>query len=153
MFDAELQIVSSQVVDVSEGTSQLSSSVAADVLSIGRKALVGQLAFTVVIEAVTAAAAGANVKPVQFYLQRSNNNGTDYADIAVISLTLAASFAKKGVWSVPIGPFDGREDVMADADSKLRVKVTYTDNTETDDFTYSAYLTTLQPFPANDIAD
>lgn len=153
MFDAELQIVSSQVVDVSEGTSQLSSSVAADVLAIGRSALVGELAFTVVIEAVTAAAAGANVKPVAFYLQRSNDNGSTYGDIAVITLSLAASIAKKGVWSVPLGSRDGREDVMVDADSILRVKVTYTDNTETDDFTYSAYITTKQPYPGNDLAD
>lgn len=153
MFDAELQIVASQVVDVSAGVEQLSSSVSADVLSIGRKALVGQLAFTIAIEAVTAAAAGANVKPVSFYLQRSNDNKSTYGDIAVIYLGLAASIAKKGVWSVPIGPFDGREDVMADADSYLRVRVTYTDNAETDDFTYSAYITTLQPFPANDLAD
>ncbi len=153
MFDAELQIVSSQVVDVSENAEQLSTSVSADKLSIGRKALAGQLAFTVVIEAVTAAAAGANVKPVSFYLQRSNDNGSTYGDIAVITLSLAASLAKRGVWSVPIGPFDAREDVMADADSLLRVRVTYTDNAETDDFTYSAYLTTLQPYPANDLAD
>jgi len=153
MFDAELQIVSSQVVDVSANAEQLSSSVAADVLAIGRKALVGQLAFTVVIEAVTAAAAGANVVPVNFVLQRSNNNGSTYGDIAVITLSQAASLAKTGVWSVPIGPFDAREDMMADADSILRVAVRYTDNAETDDFTYSAYLTTRQPFPANDLPD
>lgn len=153
MFDAELQIVSSQVVDVSQGTEQLSTSVTADKLSLGRRSLTGQMAFTITIEAVTAAAAGANVKPVTFYLQRSNDNGSTYGDIAVIYLGLAASIAKQGVWSVPLGARDGREDVMADADSLLRVRVTYTDNAETDDFTYSAYITTVGPWPSNDLAD
>ena len=153
MFDAELQIVDSQVVDVSENAEQLSSSVASDVLVIGKAGLVKGLMFVVAIEAVTAAAAGANVIPVKFVLQVSQDGGTTYADLATIQLNTAASLAKLGVWGCPIGPLDQREDVKADEDAQVRVAVRYTDNAETDNFTYSAYLATGGPYRQNDLPD
>lgn len=153
MFDAETQIVASQVVDVSANAEQLSSSVSADVLALGRASIASGLDFVVAIEAVIAAAAGANVVPVKFVLQLSQDDGSTYADIATIQLNLAASLAKKGVWGIPIGPIDSREDVKDTADAKVRVAVRYTDNAETDDFTYSAYLATHGPWPSNDLAD
>lgn len=149
-LDAELQIVSSQVVDVSAGTNQLSTSVSTDKLALGRTGFPHGLNFAVVIEAVTAAAAGANVIPVEFTLQASLDGGTTWFDCSTISLTLAASLAKKGIWSAPIGPRDFRDEVHADTDLVVRVNVTYTDNAETDDFTYSAYLCGENPYRSTD---
>lgn len=153
MFDAELQIVDSQVVDVSANAEQLSSSVATDILVIGKAGLVSGLSFVVAIEAVTAAAAAANVIPVKFVLQMSQDGGTTYSDLATIDLTQAASLAKKGCWGIAIGPIDSREEVKADSDAQLRVAVRYTDNAETDDFTYSAYLMSRNPYPSHDLPD
>lgn len=153
-FDAELQIVHSQVVDVSVGTEQLSSSVAADVLALEGRGLVDDSYFFVVIEAVTAAAAGANVVPVKFVLQLSEDNGATYVDVCTIQFNTAASLAKQGVWQAPVGIIDDRIDTRSVQDSKVRVAVRYTDNVETDDFTYSAYLGGPGGhFPSNDAAD
>ena len=140
-LDAELIVVDSQVVDVSEGTSQLSTAGGSvenvNLLTLGRRGFTRDSTFVVVIEAVTAA--GANVIPVQFILQVAPD-GTNYVDVSTIELTLAASLAKTGVWSAPIGLRDFVVEQRETTDMKVRVKVTYTNNGETDDFTYSAYI-------------
>lgn len=151
-LDAELIIVDAQVVDVSTGTSQLSTSVGTDKLATGRTGIPDKTHFIVTIDAVTAAAAGANVIPVQFVLQASLDGGSTYFDVATITLTLAASLAKTGIWATALGLHDFRDEVRATTDLVFRVKVTYTDNAETDDFTYSAYLGGPCPYPSNDVA-
>ena len=149
-LDAELQIVSSQVVDVSENAEQLSTSVVTDKLNLGRRGFSRDQTFVVAIEAVVAAAAGANVVPVQFVLQASLDSGTVWFDVATISLVNAAALAKLGVWSAPIGMRDFRDEVRATDDLEVRVAVRYTNNGETDDFTYSAYLGGPNPYPSTD---
>lgn len=155
-LDAELQIVDSQVVDVSEGTNQLSTAGGSvegtNLLTLGRRGIPRDATFVVNIEAVTAAAAGANVIPVQFILQVSNDGGSAYVDVCTITLTLAASLARVGIWSKAIGLVDSRQEVRLTGDQVVRVNVTYTNNGETDDFTYSAYIAGPNPYPSDDIA-
>lgn len=139
-FDAELQIVDSQVVDVSEGTSQLSdaggSVEGVNQLTLGKAGLVDSSWFYVVIEAGTL---DDTVDPVKFVLQCAFD-GTNYHDIAVIHF-IGNDTVKVGVYGVPVGPVDGREDVrLTAALNILRVRVEYTDGTATDDITYSAYI-------------
>ena len=141
-LDVELQIVDSEVVDVSEGT---------NLLTLGRRGFTRDTNFVVVIEAVTAATPAANVIPVQFVLQISLDSGSTYVDQCVITLTLAASLARVGIWSVPIGLLDLRDEKQAVDDLTVRVKVTYTNNAETDDFTYSAYIAGPGPYRSNDL--
>jgi hypothetical protein len=150
-IDAELQIVTSQVVDVSEGTNQLSSSVAADVLTLGRRGFSRDTHFIVAIEAVIATTPGANVIPMKFILQVAPD-GTNYIDVATIHLTLAASLAKLGVWSIPIGLTDYRVEQRDSDDVICRVNVTYTNNGETDDLTYSAWIGGPGHGPQTDVA-
>lgn len=149
MLDAELQIVSSQVVDLSENAEQLSDAGGSvehvNKLTIGRTGLGGgDAAFVVIIEAGTG---DDTVDPVKFVLQFTPD-GTNYVDIATISfLGNDSAEPEPRIFSAPIGEFDWREEVRAKDVGALRVAVRYTDGAATDNLTYSAYIGASNPYP------
>jgi len=140
MFDAELQIVDSEIVDISENAEQLSAT-----FDIGRRGFPRDAHFTVHIEDTSADTA---CDPVKFVLQVAVDDGTVYHDLATIDLQGNASVSKPGPYSVAIGPWDPRAEIRSATDITIRVAVRYTDAGGTDNFTYSAYITGGNPFPA-----
>lgn len=148
MLDAELQIVDSQVVDISENANQVSTAggttEGVHQLTIGRRGFANDLHFYVIIEAVSA---DANVDPVKFVLQACPD-GTNYIDLATI--TLFSGPTKLGVYEVPIGIRDFRQELQGASDMILRVDCRYENASGTDDFTYSAYLGSAGPYPSTD---
>jgi hypothetical protein len=155
MFDAELQIVSSQVVDVSENAEQLSTSVTADKLLVGKRGFPENSRFVVHIEATDIVTADDAVEPVKFVLQGTLDQGSNWFDMVTITLVDHASLTKKGVYSAPLGFQDFRMEMRVEAaadddELELRVAVQYSDTTETHNFTYSAYIGTGNQFRSND---
>lgn len=139
MFDAELQIADSVVVDISENAEQLVTAFA-----MGRRGFPEASHFVVHIEEVSG---DDNIDPLKFVLQVSVDGGTTYHDVAVIDLSGANSASLKGPYSVPIGLMDFRSELRSTTEIKCRVAVRYADAAGTDDFTFSAYITGGNPFP------
>jgi hypothetical protein len=132
MLDVELQIVDSEVVDISENAEQLSAA-----FNLGKRGIPAGTAFVIHIEETSA---DTNVDPVDFVLQVSVDGvPTVWHDVAAITLEGDGGVADKGPFSVPIGPLDLRVETRG-VDIYVRVAVRYADASGTDNFTYSAYL-------------
>lgn len=139
MLDAELQIVDSEVVDLSEGTNQTSTT-----FDLDRRGFPAGACFVVHIEDVTA---DDNVDPVDFVLQVAVDDGTVYHDVASITLEGNDGASLKGPFSVPIGPMDFRAEIRSTTDITVRVDVRYANSCATDNLTYSAYIGSGNPYP------
>ena len=138
-LDAELQIVDSVVVDISENAEQLSTT-----FDLGRRGFPRDACFVVHIEETSADTA---LDPIKFVLQVAVDDGTVYHDVAVIDLEGNGGASLKGPFSVPIGMMDFRAEIRSATDITVRVAVRYTDATGTDNFTYSAYIGQGNPYP------
>lgn len=147
MLDAELQIVTSQVVDVSENAEQLSTAGGTTEhvhqLTIGRTGLPEKATFVAIIEA---GESDNSVDPIYLVLQYTPD-GTNYVDIATINFVGNDSAEPLRIYSVPVGRFDWREEVRSKDVAILRVAARYPDTAGTDDFTYSAYIAGPNPYP------
>jgi hypothetical protein len=139
MLDAELQIVDSVVVDLSENAEQLSTP-----FDLGRRGFPMGACFIVHLEDVTL---DDTVDPVKFVLQVAVDDGTVFHDVAVIDLQGNDGASLAGPFSVPIGVMDFRAEIRSATDITVRVAVRYTDGTATDNLTYSAYIGTGNPYP------
>lgn len=142
MIDLELQIAASVVVDVSAAASQDSTA-----FVLGRRGFPDDSTFVVNIEAVSAAT---DLDPVEFILQVSVDEGSNFYDYASITLSGDTAVAFKRIYSTSIGVADFRDEV-SDVDAlQVRVHVTWSqDADETDDFTYSAYLAGPNGYPSS----
>ena len=138
-LDAELQIVDSEVVDISENAEQLSTT-----FDLGRRGFPRDACFVVHIEETSADNA---IDPLKFVLQVAVDDGTVYHDVATIDLRGNDSASLKGPYSVPIGVMDFRAEIRSATDITCRVAVRYEDASGTDNFTYSAYIGTGNPYP------
>lgn len=139
MLDAELQIVDSVVVDISENAEQLSTA-----FQLDRVGFPAQACFVVHIEETSG---DDDIDPLKFVLQASVDSGTTYHDVAAIDLSGANSASLQGPYSVPIGLMDFRAEIRTADEIKCRVAVRYADAAGTDNFTYSAYIGTGNPYP------
>ena len=139
MLDAELQIVESLVVDLSEGTNQSSTP-----FSLDRRGFPSNLCGVIHIEDVTA---DDNVDPVDFVFQVAVDGGTVWHDVASITLEGNDGASLKGPYSVPLGPMDFRAEIRATTDIEIRVDVRYANSCATDNLTFSAYLGVGNPYP------
>lgn len=134
-LDANLQIATSVVIDISAGTSQSTTA-----FNIGKAGLVKQSWFVVDIEAVTA---DGTAPPFHFNLEYTNDNGSTWKRIAVI--TTDADVAKP--YATPVGPIHDAAVNRTAASVDIRVTVTWDSGAGTDDVTFSAYIAGPQSFP------
>lgn len=138
-FDAELQIVDSEVVDISENAEQNSAA-----FDLGRQGFPRDATFVVHVEETSADTA---VDDVKFVLQMAVDDGTVWHDLATIHLAGNGAVSKQGPYSVPIGLVDPRAEIRSATDITVRVACRYTDAGGTDNFTYSAYICSGNPYP------
>lgn len=142
MLDTELQIVDSEVVDVSENASQVSAS-----FTLGRRGFTRDATFFIHLEAVSA---DTTLDPITFLLE-AVVDGTNYFPISTIKLYGNTALAKTRIWQAPIGLWDLRDEVQGINDLKVRVTAFYVDGAVTDDFTYSAYIGSPASYAHNNV--
>lgn len=140
MLDAELQIVDSVTIDVSDSATPAASTT----FQMEKRGFPRNTCFIVHIEETADDNA---LDPVRFELDVTVDDETSWHTVAVIELSGNGSVTKKGPYSVPVGPMDFKADVRADTKIGLRVRVVLATTGSTDDFTYSAYLGSGNPFP------
>lgn len=140
MLDADLQIVDSVTVDISASATPAATTA----FALGRRSFPTGACFVIHIEDTSD---DDSIDPVRFDLEVTVDAGTTYHKVASIELKGDNSLSKAGPYSVPIGLMDFRAEVQAATDIKVRVVVVMAATGGTDDFTYSAYIGTGNPYP------
>lgn len=146
-LDIELKIASSVLVDVSASATPA----ATPTFELSHQGFPTQACFIVHIEESVSVADNA-IDPVKFFLDVTVDDEVSWHTVAVIDLEGDGAVTNKGIYSVPIGPMDFRAemkpaDVGSDSQIALRVRCTLGTTGSTDDFTYSAYLGSGNPYP------